>query len=183
MQAEATMPQTFNVGARSLFVTLTAWAFIVLAALSVGSAVVQNASLAAQLPGWSVVGPVPRWAGLLVGYLPWVIGTGLLLSLATLAAAIGLLVRLEWARRVFIGLLVLAIAANLAGIWLQQEVLQTVVDNTLKASPLPQAAAGVFGGFVTATRAMAVAVSLGACALLVWIIRRLMSPAVRQEFA
>jgi hypothetical protein len=30
---------------------------------------------------------------------------------------------------------------------------------------------------------MAVVVTLGACALLAWIIRRLMSPAVRQEFA
>jgi hypothetical protein len=30
---------------------------------------------------------------------------------------------------------------------------------------------------------MAVLVTVGACLLLVWIIRRLMSPAVRQEFA
>jgi hypothetical protein len=41
----------------------------------------------------------------------------------------------------------------------------------------------VFGGFVTAARVMAVVVTLGACALLGWIIRRLMSPSIRQEFA
>ena len=35
----------------------------------------------------------------------------------------------------------------------------------------------------TEARVMAVVVTLGACGLLVWIIRRLMSPAVRQEFA
>ena len=41
----------------------------------------------------------------------------------------------------------------------------------------------LLGGFVTAARVMAVLVTVGACMLLVWIIRRLMSPAVRQEFA
>ena len=45
------MPQTFNVGARSLFVTAVAWLFIVLAALASASALVQNAMVASLLPG------------------------------------------------------------------------------------------------------------------------------------
>jgi hypothetical protein len=106
-----------------------------------------------------------------------------MMSLATLGCAVGLLMRLEWARQSFIVLLVLAIVANLAGIWLQQEVLHSLVASTLGGTPLPAAAAGVVGGFVTATRIGAVLLSLGACALLVLIIRRLMSPMVRQEFA
>jgi hypothetical protein len=180
------MPQTYNVGSRSLFVTVTAWAFIVLGAMTSVSALLQNAAVASFLPGLSVVGnvqPLPLLTGLLLGYLPWVVGAGLVMSLATLACAVGLLIRLEWARRFFIVLLVLAIVANVAGIWLQQEMLQSLVSSTLQRSPLPPAAADVFGGFVTATRVTAVLLSLGACALLVWIIRRLMSPAVRQEFA
>lgn len=178
------MPQTFNVGSKSLFVTVTAWVFIVLAALASASALVQNAAVASFLPGLTVVGNVqPLLTGLLLGYLPWVVGAGLVVSLATLACAVGLLIRLEWARRVFIVLLVLAILANVAGLWLQQEMLQSLVSNTLSRSPLPPLAADVFGGFVTAARVMAVLVTLGACALLVWIIRRLMSPSVRQEFA
>jgi hypothetical protein len=180
------MPQTFNVGARSLFVTVTAWAFIVLAALASVSAVLQNAAVASFVPGLNVVGnvqPLPLLTGLLLGYLPWVVGAGLAMSLATLACAVGLLVRLEWARRFFIVLLVLAIAANMAGLWLQQEMLQSLVSSTLSRSPLPPLAADVFGGFVTAARVTAVLVTLGACMLLAWIIRRLMSPAVRQEFA
>jgi len=182
------MPQTFNVGCRSLFVTMTAWVFIVLAALASLSALLQNAEIASFLPGLTVVGnvqpqPLPLLTGLLMGYLPWVVGAGLAVSLATLACAIGLLLRLEWARRSFIALLVLAIAANVVGLWLQHEVLQSVVSNALASSPLPPSAAHVFGGFVTAARVMAVLVTVGACLLLVWIIRRLMSPAVRQEFA
>ena len=180
------MPQTFNVGSRSLFVTVTAWAFIVLAAMASVSALLQNAAVSSFVPGLTVAGsgqPLPLLTGLLMGYLPWVMGAGLLMSVATLACSVGLLIRLEWARRFFIALLVLAIAANVAGLWLQQEMLHSLVSSTLQTSPLPPLAADVFGGFVTATRVTSVMVTLGACALLVWIIRRLMSPAVRQEFA
>lgn len=180
------MPQTFNVGSRSLFVTVTAWVFILLAALTSLSALLQNAEMASVLPGLTVVGnvqPLPLLTGLLMGYLPWVVGAGLAVSLATLACAVGLLLRLEWARRVFIALLVLAIVANVAGLWLQHEVMQSLVSSTLASSPLPPLVANVFGGFVIAARVMAVLVTLGACLLLVWIIRRLMSPTVRQEFA
>lgn len=178
------MPQTFNVGARSLFVTAIAWFFIVLAALTSVSALVQNAAVASLMPGMQVAtGRMPLLTGLLIGYLPWVVGTGLVMSLATLASAIGLLMRLDWARRSFIGLLVVAIFANLLGLWLQQEVVQSVVSSTLSSAAIPQQAMGVFGGFVTAARVMAVLMTLAGCALLGWIIGRLMSPTIRQEFA
>jgi hypothetical protein len=180
------MPQTYNVGARSLFVTATAWVFIVLAVLTSASALIQNAAVASLMPGLLVAterNALPLLTGLLIGYLPWVVGTGLVMSLATLASAIGLLMRLDWARRTFIALLVVAIVANLVGIWLQQEVVQSVVSNTLSGVAIPQKALGVFGGFVTAARVMATSMTLLACFLLLWIIRRLMSATVRQEFA
>lgn len=180
------MPQTFNVGSKSLFVTLTAWVFFALGVMASVSALLQNATLASWLPGLNGVGaaqPLPLLTGLLIAYLPWVMGAGLAISLATMASAAGLLLRLDWARRCFIGLLGLAIAANLIGLWLQHEVVQSVVEATLARAPLPTSAADVFGGFVTASQVMAVLVTLAACVLLGWIMRRLMSPAVRQEFA
>ena len=180
------MPQTYTVGSRSLFVTGIAWVFIILAGLTSVSALVQNAAVASLMPGLQLAterNPLPLLTGLLVGYLPWVVGAGLVISLATLASAIGLLLRLDWARRTFIGLLVVAIVANLLGLWLQQEVVQSVVSSTLSSAAIPQKAMGVFGGFVTAARVMAVLMTLVGCALLGWIIRRLMSAGVRQEFA
>ena len=178
------MPQTYNVGARSVFVTGTAWVFIVLAVLTSLSALVQNAAASSLMPGVQLATDrMPLLTGLLIGYLPWVVGTGFVMSLATLASAIGLLMRLDWARRSFIGLLVVAICANLLGLWLQQEVVQSVVSSTLSSVAIPQQALGVFGGFVTAARVMAVLMTLVGCALLGWIIRRLMSATVRQEFA
>jgi hypothetical protein len=180
------MPQTYNVGSRSRFVTATAWVFIVLAALASASALVQNAAVTSMLPGLQAGGnnpSLPLLTGLLVGYLPWVVGTGLVVSFATLASAIGLLLRLNWARRAFIGMLLFAIVANLAGMWLQHEVVQSVVSSTLSSAPIPAQVLGVFGGFVTAAKVMAIFMTLGACAVLAWIIQRLMSASVRQEFA
>ena len=180
------MPNTINVGARSFFVTTTAWVFIVLGMLATAWAVVQNAQIASLLPGLKAAAdgqPLPLLTGWLMAYLPWVAAACLALSLATLASAIGLLMRLNWARWVFIGVLGVAIVANLVGLWLQQELVQSVVMDTLTRAPIPPQALGVFGGFVTAARVMAVVVTLGGCALLGWIIRSLMSPSVRQEFA
>lgn len=176
------MPITIAVGARSLFVTATAWLFILLGVVASLSALVQNAMLASLLPTLSSSPTVSGLMGLMIDYMPWVVGTGLVMSLATLASAIGLLLRLDWARRTFIGLLVVAIVANLLGLWLQQEMMQSVVSRTLGSVALPPQALGVFGGFVTAARVMAVVVTLGACGLLGWIIRRLLSAGVRREF-
>jgi hypothetical protein len=173
------MPQTLNVGARSVFVTSVAWIFMLLALLAVVAAGVRLASAQSLLVA---VSPTHGLSGLLASYLPWAMAGALALSLAIWGAALGLLLRLDWARRAFIGLLLVAIAVNLAGLWLQHELVESVVSQTLSRTPLPSPALGVFGGFVTASRVLATVTTLGACAVLGLIVRRLASPAVRQEF-
>jgi hypothetical protein len=185
-RGEWTMPQTFNVGSRSLFVSITAWVFIVLGVMVSALALVQGASIASLLPGLALSfgsKPLQGFVGLLAAKMPWVTGVTVALSAATLAAAIGLLLRLEWARRAFIVLVVLAIVANLVGVWLQQELLQGLIDQTLSRTPLPREAAGLFGGFATAARIAALTLSVATCLLLGWVIQRLNTPSVRQEFA
>lgn len=180
------MPQTFNVGSRSLFVSVTAWVFILFGMAATALSVIQGAATAALLPGFNLsldVKPLHGLVQVLAAHLPWVAGAALALSIGTLVAAIGLLLRLEWARRAFIVVVALAIIANLAGVWLQQELLQALIDHTLSRAPLPREAAGVFGGFATAARAAAVTLSVATCLLLAWIIARLSTQAVRQEFA
>ena len=180
------MTQTFYVGARSRFVAVTAWVFIVLGLLASVSALVQNA-LAPSLPGQIALAgtplPQPLLTGWLLAYLPWVVGAGLVVSVATLAPAIGLLMRLEWARRSFIGMLVVAIVVILFGLWLQQELMFSRLDVTLHQAILPPLVAGVFGGFVVATRSMAMLFTLTCCALLGWIAWHLALPPIRQEFS
>jgi len=153
---------------------------------AIAVSVIQGASTAALLPGFNMnldVKPLQGLVHVLAAHLPWVAGAALALSIGTLVAAIGLLLRLEWARRAFIVVVALAIVANVAGLWLQQALLQSLIDHTLSRAALPREAAGVFGGFATAARAAAVTLSVATCLLLAWIIARLNTQAVRQEFA
>ena len=83
------MPQTYNVGARSVFVTGTAWVFIVLAVLTSLSALVQNAAASSLMPGVQLATDrMPLLTGLLIGYLPWVVGTGFVMSLPRSASCL-----------------------------------------------------------------------------------------------
>src|SRR5689334_16884191 len=116
------MPPTLNVGFRSPFVTATAWLFIVLAAVS-AVFVWTSPLLAAMFPAWAPRPALPGLSALIVSHLGWVIAGATLLAAAVLACATGLLLRLEWARRVFIALLAVVLAAHLAGLWVQHEVL------------------------------------------------------------
>ena len=168
------VPQTFTVGSRSLFVTGIAWLFIVLGALVTGWAVLQRAAVEGLLVSWQASGVAARaW--------PLALDLVLALSLVLLASAVGLLLRLEGARRTFIVLLGLVLAAHLVGLWLQQEVLQSLAQQALGG--LPQPVVERVGGFVTATRALSVALGLVAALALAGTVRRLCSPQVRQEFA
>src|SRR3954463_15426660 len=106
---EPVMPQTFNVGSRPRFVTFIAWRFILLAAFGCEWAVIQNATQPwAALANESA--SLPWLSGLLMRHAAWVFYAAIALSLATMVCSAGLLRRVEWARRVFIGLLGLAIA-------------------------------------------------------------------------
>ena len=176
------MPQTYNVGSRSRFVNFIAWMFILLGAFACEWAVIQNAT-----QSWTTLAAdpatLPGLTGFLVRHAPWVFSAAIALSLATMVCAAGLLRRIEWARRVFIGLLMVAIVADLAGLWLQQEFLHLLVDPALHHTALTQPAAELFGGVVTVARVLAGLLTLVASLALAGIIRRLMSPAVRQEFA
>ena len=163
------MPQTYNVGSRSRFVNFIAWMFILLAAFACEWAVIQNASQSS----WAVLSgdqsSLPWLTGLLMRHATWVFTTAVALSLATMVCAVGLLI--------------VAIVVNLSGLWLQQEFMHLLVDSALRQATLTQSAADVFGGVVTAARVLAGFITLVASVALVGIIRRLMSPAVRQEFA
>ena len=177
------MPQTYNVGSRSRFVNFIAWMFILLAAFACEWAVIQNATQSS----WTALAvdpaSLPWLTGLLMRHATWVFSAAVALSLATMVCAFGLLRRIEWARRVFIGLLMVAIAVDLAGLWLQQEFMHLLVDSALRQASFSQGTAEVVDGVVTTARVLAGLVTLVFSLALAGIIRRLMSPAVRQEFA
>ncbi len=166
----------------SRFVTFTAWLALVLA---MGVAVVaglQYTEVISMLPQWQQR-ELPLVSGWLLRDLPWVLAAAVVLSLGLAASAVGLLLRLDWARRSFMALAGLAIAAHLLGLWLQHELVQVLVQGTLGQVVLPQLAVGLFGSAATAAQVMAGVVTLAGIALLAWVIGRLRSERVRQEFA
>ena len=176
------MPHTLNVGAPSRFVNLVGWAAIVMAALVAVIAGLQYAHVASMLPQWQQR-PLPLVSAWLLRDLPWVLGAAAVLSLLLVAAAIGLLLRLDWARRTFIALVMTAIAVHLGGLWLQHELVQVLVLDSMPPGSVPAAVVGLFGGLATAAQVLAMMVTLAACMLLAWVIARLRSEPVRQEFA
>ena len=174
------MPTTFYIGSRSRFVNATAWVAIAMAVGFVASLGLQQAALAVMLEP-----PAPRpplVEALLRGW-PWTAAAVAGLSLMLVTVAIGLLQRLDWARRAFIALSLLAIVAHGPGLWLQHELVHAAVQRAVAQATLPADVAGVFGGLATAAQVMAGLIALAACALLAWVIRRLTSAPVRQEFS
>jgi hypothetical protein len=73
-----------------------------------------------------------------------------------------------------------AIVADLANLWLQQAFVQSLVHASVPQAVLPRAA--LLGGAVTTGQLLAGLVTVLAGVLMAWVIRRLMSPKVRQEF-
>jgi hypothetical protein len=177
------VPQTLSVGSRSSLVTATAWLVMALAVAVLWVAGVALVPVLGEL--WLRIWPdsLQAVSSPLVQHQPWVLATGLALAAACLACAIGLLRRLEWARRLAVAMLGLLMCGQLAGLWLQHAVVTAVVDIGRAAAPLPESAAGVLGGLAVATQALGVVLTLCACLLLGWMMRRLMTNPVRQEFA
>lgn len=177
------MPQTFNVGSRCAFVNATAWLFMLVSVAVAAAALAAPLGLAWWTPRALAVGGLPWLSAQLASHWPWAMGGSALLALALGAGAVGLLLRLEWARRLFMAALVLMLAGQLLGLWLQHEFVSVLVQSTLAMVPLPAPAAGVFGGLALAAQILSWLLSLAAAAAMLWVLRRLGSDSVRQEFA
>lgn len=97
-------------------------------------------------------------------------------------AALGLLRRWTWARPLFITLMGLGIAWNLARVVFREQ-LMTEVQTALAPLQGPGGARGAeLVLFQNTLMTVMVVMTLVACVLQAWIIKRLMSPAVAAEF-
>ena len=180
---QATLPP-----ARSAFVTSVAWVFIVLAGFATLIAVMQAMMFAFMFPagaGPSIANSskefleMPAPMRFLMQNIWLVFAAFWSLAILTLVAAVGLLVRKNWARVMFIALMGLGIAWNLGGLWLQQQMLASM------PKPPPHAAGEFASGFETMTTVMGIGMAAFAVVIAVifgWIAVRLMSRAIKAEF-
>lgn len=171
---------------RSTFVTVLAWIFIVMAGSATLISIMQNLmihvlfkdmaleqALQAQPEG------VPPVAAFLAGHARLIFLGFLLVSVATLVSAIGLLRRRNWARLCFIGLMGLGILWQVVGLVLQSSVFSSMRAQFVQAAEL--------GGPDMSAALPVIMLVSGLFALVMaslqgWIAWRLLSAPVAAEF-
>jgi hypothetical protein len=113
-----------SVAPRSSFVTGLAWIFIVLAGLGTLISVLQNVAFNLMLSSKEILDAMrqargapgmPPFAFFMFDHIRLLAAVFLVVSTAMLVSAIGLLKRMNWARIVFVGWMMLGAAWNLAG--------------------------------------------------------------------
>jgi hypothetical protein len=113
---------------RSIFVTVVAWIFIVLAGFATFMAVLQNIMINTTFPVDQMLSAmeqarakeIPPFVEYMLKHFRRFLFAFLCMSATTFVSAIGLLKSKNWARVVFICLMVLGIVRNIGGLLVQQ---------------------------------------------------------------
>lgn len=172
---------------RSGFVTALAWIFIVLAGFSTLISILQNIMIALMFPVDEMraamksdkAPPMPAGFRFMFDYFHYFFLAFLVVSVATLVSAIGLLMRKNWARLVFIGMMGLAILWNLASLALPFLMSSLIHD---MGGSAPDEFMANFRLMWNIMIGVSVVMGLAFAALFAWIIKRLTSEDIRREF-
>lgn len=169
---------------RSDSVTLIAWVFIVLAALMTLIGIAQNLLIYWLYPDFLPelsrnLSSAPPLARFLAAHLHWLVGLFTALSAALFIAAIGVLNRFEWARKLLINLLIIGLAWKVISLILM----------TLFMAELPLARASIIHGpadvqnFQTLMVGVNAILTIAIGAVLIRICHYLSLPKVTVEFS
>lgn len=179
---------------KTSFVTVIAWVFIALATMILMTSVIQFIVVAFLNFGATQSGDVYSLVvtelkkglkdsntlelALVAFRYAWVIVTVIFLYAITLLwTSIGLLKRREWARKTMIVLLAIAIFYELSDLAWQFYVMNSTMAPLMKEMP------GLGGGIMAIILGIITIMVLAFCALFVWVIIKLRSERIRQEFA
>jgi hypothetical protein len=174
---------------RSSFVTVLGWIFVCLAGFATLMSLLQNLmfQMVPAIQQKLATQPIPAEMAVPVGWIfshiIWISRVLLLVSVTALISSVGLLLRRNWGRRLFIGLMGFAIAYHVLGLAFQWWLLGSA--QSLMYLP-PNAPANVVDGMRSFMRVMqiyAAMMPIGFSVLYGWIIKRLCSPAVQREFS
>ncbi|HEU4665741.1 MAG TPA: hypothetical protein VFS55_17060 [Dokdonella sp.] len=174
------------VATRSTFVTVVAWIFIVLSGFGTFVCALQNiiVALLSSKPEFAeamhapVPAGTPPFAAFVFGHLHLFLLAMLLVTALTLASAIGLLLRRNWARLTFVGLMALGMIWSIASVVLQWFMLAPMREQFGASHRAPDMSA-----FVVAISALSAAFAIGFACFYGWIAKRLLSREIAMEFA
>lgn len=176
---------------RSTFVTVVAWVFIVLSGFATVISILQNILVFTvfrdaeinQAMRANAAGSMPAAAAFMAEHFHLFFLAFLLVSTFTLASSIGLLKRRNWARLSFVGIMVLGILWNLGGLVLQFLMFSSMEEPFSAGGPHPGLRASPFSMTLLVGMAVVnVLLAVGLSVLFGWIAKRLLAPAVREEF-
>lgn len=170
---------------RSSFVTIVAWITIFFAGMGTLVGLLQALVVFTVMPAdefdrasRDLPPDLPGVLAFLFSHFKAVVLAILAWSALMLATAIGLLRRREWARRLFVLLMLVSAASQLAGLALQGVSMQMMRAQFRAIPDAPD-----MDLFLLAVMAFSVMLALGFGALYGWIAWKLTRPAVREEFA
>lgn len=184
-----TTAATNQMAQRSGFVTGVAWTFIGLAGFATLIALMQNVMLSIMLTPEELRAPVreaeaaqdmPAFARFIFANPRLIFGAFFVVSAITLISAIGLLKRKNWARLVFVGIMVVGVIWNLGSLALPFFMFSAFVP------PMPEHTPSDFrDSFQLMWAVMAaftVVIALAFAGLFAWITKRLTSHEIKREF-
>lgn len=171
----------------SNFVTVLAWIFIALAGFATFISLLQNVMISLLIPLDKMQEAfnrpeakehVPAGFIFLASHVRLFFFSFLVVSSVTLITSIGLLKRKNWARIIFIALMLFGILWNIAGILFQQFVFTSFPKIPARAdAPVPNIEV-----FLTVIKVFSAMMAIGFSVLFGWIIKKLLSPDIVMEF-
>ncbi|GMQ91627.1 MAG: hypothetical protein BMS9Abin11_0936 [Gammaproteobacteria bacterium] len=171
------------------FITIIAWVFIGLAAMILVAAIFQIVAIVflnfgdmhnlmvTELEKTMKDSDMLGLALLTLRYAWVMVVLVFFYAVTLLLTSIGLLKRREWARKTMIVLLVIAIFYELSDLAWQFYIMNSTMAPLMKEMP------GFGSGIMAIVLAISAIMVLAFCALFVWVIIKLLSEKVRQEFA
>lgn len=167
---------------QSSFVTALAWTSIIVSAFGAFSSFVQmllarflfTDEFVKQLTTVAADDPLVQAMAAWIPRLPMLSFLGFAAMAISLVASIGLLKRIEWARKLFIVLLVFGIASNIGVIFLQERMMALVASGGDGNAMVDE--------FVRTTRILTGVLMVVLSVLLGWLAKQLMAPAIVAEF-
>lgn len=173
---------------RSSFVTSLAWTFIVLGGFTTLISVLENVMVNLAFPMEEIRGAMreaqgaqalPPFAAFMFEHLRFFAACFLAVSVFTLVSAIGLLKRMNWARLIFVGVMVLGVIWNLAGL-----VIPYFMSSSFPQIPdtAPHEFQQNFQLMMNIMKVVTAVIAIVFAALFAWFAKRLMSAEIKREF-
>ncbi|MDX1454585.1 MAG: hypothetical protein R3217_03930 [Gammaproteobacteria bacterium] len=170
---------------RSTFVDVIAWLFIVMAGLAMLIGIAQNIMVWTLFPVFdeqvtaSANAAAQQGSAWMLRFMPYFFLFMLIVFTMTFVAAINLYFRKNWARLLFIGLMVFAIVWQLGGILGMNFVMGAIDDATATTDNMTDS----FHRVQQMMKFVSIAIALAFSGLFAWIAWKLNTPVIKAEFS